>query len=144
MSCCRVSPAVARLSLRQWLAADRVHRRLVDRAMEFACPARMPIVLMPAKSVDEDTCVAGLLEGTEQRGLKACLLGAEGEVSFRLQALDQELHKRRRVFTNADWRVRDDQMKVAPPLSKTRPGEMGHGLQNARASVKAPSRCKFF
>ena len=94
----------------------------------------MPIVLMPAKSVDEDTCVAGLFEGTEQRGLKACLLGAEGEVSFRLQALDQEVHECRRVFTNADWRVRDDQRKVVAPLGKSQPSEMGHGSQNVHIS----------
>ena len=73
----------------QRLAADRVHGRLVDGAMKFAGPAVMTIVLMTAKSVDDDI---GTARSKAQGRLRAGLFATERETPFRLQALDQEFH----------------------------------------------------
>ena len=123
---------------RQGLPVNRVHCRFVDRAMEFARPTLMSIVLMPTKGIDDDTGIARLLEGTEQRGLRAGLLATERKVPFRLQALDQELHECGRVVANAGRSVRDDQMEVVPPFCENRPGELCHGLQNVRPATRLP------
>src|SRR5690242_18886561 len=107
--------------------------------MELARPARMSVVLVAAKSVDDDTGIAGLLEGAEQCGLGVGLFATERKVPVRRQALEQNHHERGRVLANARRSVRVDYMAVPPPLGECRPRELGHGLHNVHNSAKAPA-----
>jgi hypothetical protein len=72
--------------------------------MKFAGPAVMTIVLMTAKSVDDDI---GIARSKAQGRLRAGLFTTEREAPFRRQALDQEFHGGRWILANAFRKAKD-------------------------------------
>jgi hypothetical protein len=75
-------------SSQQGLGANCVHGRFIDRAMELTGPTLVLIILVGAKSIDNQSCIASPLERAKECDFAACLRGTKREVPFELQALD--------------------------------------------------------
>ena len=69
--------------------------------MELTGPTLVPIVLVSAESINNQTGIASILKCAEERRFAVRLFGTEGEVSFELQVRAQDFDEGRRILTDA-------------------------------------------